>query len=109
MDAPRRYRITVTPVEPDGLPCFHRCSLEFDHTNAEDLMRRVEAATTLHTLAGDEATALVIGLSLLGSLSVHGTPESRRLLAPLSSALRTQSEQTWKSGRTQLLDPTVPR
>jgi hypothetical protein len=109
MDAPRRYRITVTPIEPDGLPCFHRCSLEFDHTNAEDLMRRVEAATRLHTLTGDEATALVVGLSLLGSLSAHGTPASRRLVAPLSSALRAQSEQAWKGGRSPMVDPAVPR
>ncbi|MET0290101.1 MAG: DUF3861 family protein [Pseudoxanthomonas sp.] len=94
-NASRRYRITVTPVESDGLPCFHRCSLEFDHTSAHDLMRRVESTTTRHALPGNESTSVVVGLSLLELLLERGSPETRQLLTPLAAGLRQQLETTW--------------
>jgi len=99
METPRRYRITVTPLEPDGLPCYDRCSLEFDHSQAGDLMRRVEAASSGRVLAGDEATALVLGLSLLEALALHGSATTQALLAPLSAALEQQAERTWNRTR----------
>ena len=44
---PHRYRITVTPVERDGLPCRGRCSIEFDQACGEDWMRVVEGTQTM--------------------------------------------------------------
>ena len=38
-----RYRITVTPIEADGLPCLRRCAIEFEHRDRIDWMRLLES------------------------------------------------------------------
>lgn len=39
-----RYRISVTPIEKDGLQCTGRCTIELEHRASRDLMRLLEAA-----------------------------------------------------------------
>mgnify|MGYP003583216012 FL=1 len=67
--SPHRYRVTVTPVERDGLPCRGRCSIEFDQACGEDWMRLLEGSQRLPGFSGDERTALVVGLRLLDGLA----------------------------------------
>lgn len=33
-----RYRISVTPIEKDGLQCTGRCTIELEHRASRDLM-----------------------------------------------------------------------
>ncbi|WP_372014701.1 DUF3861 family protein [Pseudoxanthomonas sp. 10H] len=90
--SPHRYRVTVTPVERDGLPCRGRCSIEFDQACGEDWMRLVEGTQRLPGFSGDERTALVVGLRLLDGLA--GRPRSNAedpladLRAPLAALLQ---------------------
>ena len=70
MNAPQhRYRITVTPVEADGLPCGGRCAIEFEHRDRADWMRLLESIQRLPGLSGDERSALTVALRLLDTLS----------------------------------------
>lgn len=81
-----RYRITVTPIESDGLPCSGRCSIEFEHRDADDWMRLLESVQRQRGLDGDERAALTIGLRLLLSLGQrHGDD---RLFATLGTQLQ---------------------
>ena len=64
-----RYRITVTPVEKDGLPCTGRCSIEFEQASDQDWMRLVERTQRLPGLSGDERTALAVALRMLDGLA----------------------------------------
>jgi hypothetical protein len=91
--SPQRYRVTVTPIERDGLPCRGRCSIEFDQACSEDWMRMVEGTQRLHGFSGDERTALVIGLRLLDGLARRARGETgddllADLRAPLASLLQ---------------------
>lgn len=92
MPAPlHRYRVTVTPVENGGLPCFGRCAIEFEQSSRTDWMRLVEDAQRLPGLTGDERTALVIAARLLdGIIQRHAdladTP-LEELRAPLATLL----------------------
>ena len=83
---PHRYRITITPIEDDGLPCSGRCTLEFERRCAEDWTRRLESVQRLRGFDGDERVALVIGLQLLEGLLQRGHADDG-LLAPLAPAL----------------------
>lgn len=89
---PHRYRVTVTPVERDGLPCRGRCSIEFDQACGEDWMRMLENSQRLPGFSGDERTALVVGLRLLDSLAreprQRGEDPLASLRAPLDALLR---------------------
>lgn len=89
---PHRYRVTVTPVERDGLPCRGRCSIEFDQACGEDWMRMLENSQRLQGFSGDERTALVVGLRLLDSLAreprQRGEDPLAGLRAPLDALLR---------------------
>ena len=89
---PHRYRVTVTPVERDGLPCPGRCSIEFDQACGEDWMRMLENSQRLPGFSGDERTALVVGLRLLDSLAreprQRGGDPLAGLRAPLDALLR---------------------
>lgn len=67
--SPRRYRITVTPVEAGGLPCAGRCAIEFEQPCADDWMRVVESNQRIPGLSADERTALVIGARLLDGIA----------------------------------------
>lgn len=82
MPSSHRYRITITPIEKDGLPCSGRCSIEFEHRDAADWMRQLESVQRQRGLDGDERTALAIGLRLLDSLSAHHNEEPFRSLQP---------------------------
>lgn len=70
MSAPlHRYRVTVTPIEADGLPCQGRCAIEFEHRDRADWMRLLESIQRQAGLSGDERSALTVALRLLDSLS----------------------------------------
>lgn len=78
--SPHRYRITITPIEPDGLPCSGRCTIEFEHRDDADWMRQLEALQRQRGLDGDERAALAIGLRLLDGLSQRQNGDAFRQL-----------------------------
>ena len=80
---PHRYRITVTPVEDDGLPCNGRCTIEFEHACHDDWMRILEAIQRQRGLSGDERAALVVGTKLLSGLMLDHRKDTDDLFAPL--------------------------
>lgn len=83
-----RYRITITPIEDDGLPCSGRCTLEFERRCPENWTRRLESVQRLRGFDGDERVALVTGLQLLeGLLQREREAGGAELLAPLAPAL----------------------
>ncbi|KAF1688185.1 DUF3861 domain-containing protein [Pseudoxanthomonas broegbernensis] len=86
-----RYRITVTPVESGGLPCFGRCAIEFEQTSRQDWMRLVEDTQRLPGLSGDERTALAIAARLLDGIARRhpdlADDPLRELRAPLAALL----------------------
>ena len=79
----RRYRITVTPVEDDGLPCQGRCAIEFEHTCHDDWMRILEAMQRQRGFSGDERAALTVGTKLLSGLMLDHRKDADDLFAPL--------------------------
>ena len=89
---PHRYRVTVTPVANDGLPCSGRCSIEFDQACGEDWMRLIEGSQRLPGFSGDERTALVVGARLLDGLARRpreiADDPLRGLRAPLADLLQ---------------------
>ncbi|WP_369916086.1 DUF3861 family protein [Xanthomonas sp. NCPPB 3005] len=87
MTASQRYRITVTPIEADGLQCQGRCTIEFEARCRQDWMRLLEAAQRHPGLHGDERAALTVGTQLLRGLSERSGSEAQALLAPLRPAL----------------------
>lgn len=80
---PHRYRITVTPIEDDGLQCNGRCTIEFEHACHDDWMRILEAIQRQRGLSGDERAALVVGTKLLSGLMLDGREDTDDLFAPL--------------------------
>lgn len=84
----QRYRITVTPVETDGLPCRDRCTLEFEHACHDDWTRILEKVQRLRGYSGDERAALVIGTKLLSGLMLAHRKDEDDLFAPLQPAMR---------------------
>lgn len=60
-----RYRVTVTPIEKDGLPCSGRCTIELEHRARQDWMRLLEAAPRRAGLSGDERAAVLIAGQIL--------------------------------------------
>jgi len=89
--SPHRYRVTVTPVQRDGLPCSGRCSIEFDQACGEDWMRLIEGSQRLPGFSGDERIALVVGARLLDALARRphdtATDPLRDLRVPLAALL----------------------
>lgn len=65
----QRYRITVTPLESDGLPCNGRCTIEFEQRSGEDWMRRLEALQAQRRFSGDDCAALTVATLLLKELA----------------------------------------
>ena len=82
-----RYRITVTPVESDGLPCLSRCTLEFEHGCHDDWTRILENVQRLRGLSGDERVALVVGTKLLSGLMLEHRKDQDDLFAPLRDGM----------------------
>lgn len=63
-----RYRITVTPIEKDGMQCSGRCTLEFDQRSPENWMRLLESAQQNRALSADQHAALLVVRQLLEGL-----------------------------------------
>ena len=83
MNTPQhRYRITVTPIEADGLPCQRRCAIEFEHRDRTDWMRMLESIQRRLGLSGDERAALAVALRLLDTLSHREGDELFAALRP---------------------------
>ncbi|RZA36107.1 MAG: DUF3861 family protein [Lysobacteraceae bacterium] len=78
-----RYRISVTPVESDGLQCHGRCAIEFEHSCHDDWMRILEAMQQQRGLTGDERAALTVGTKLLSGLMLDHRKDADDLFAPL--------------------------
>lgn len=78
-----RYRITVTPVESNGLQCQGRCTIEFEHSCHDDWMRILEAMQQQRGLTGDERAALTVGTKLLSGLMLDHRKDAQDLFAPL--------------------------
>ncbi|MBN6149473.1 DUF3861 family protein [Xanthomonas sp. AmX2] len=83
----QRYRITVTPIEADGLQCRGRCTIEFEARCQSDWMRLLEAAQRQPGLSGDERAALTVGTQLLQGLAQRSEGDAQALLAPLRPTL----------------------
>ncbi|MDR6839998.1 DUF3861 domain-containing protein [Pseudoxanthomonas sacheonensis] len=77
-----RYRITVTPVESDGLQCLGRCTIEFEHSCHDDWMRILEAQQQ-RGFSGDERAALIVGTKLLSGLMLEHRKDANDVFAPL--------------------------
>jgi hypothetical protein len=77
--ASHRYRITVTPIEADGLQCNSRCTIEFEHACHDDWMRILEAIQRQRGLTGDERAALVVGTKLLSGLMLDHRKDTEDL------------------------------
>ena len=54
-----RYRLTVTPIEKDGMHCSGRCTIEVEHRARQDWMRLLENAPRLAGFSGDERAAVL--------------------------------------------------
>ena len=65
----QRYRITVTPIEKDGLQCSGRCTIELEHRAQQDWMRLLEIARRQTGLSGDERAAAIVATQLLHDLA----------------------------------------
>lgn len=78
-----RYRITVTPVESDGLQCQGRCTIEFEHACHDDWMRILESMQRQRGFSGDERAALTVGTKLLSDLMLAHRKDADDLFAPL--------------------------
>lgn len=60
-----RYRLTVTPIEKDGMHCSGRCTIEVEHRARQDWMRLLENAPRLAGFSGDERAAVLIAGEIL--------------------------------------------
>ena len=78
-----RYRITVTPVEDNGLQCQGRCTIEFEHSCHDDWMRILEAMQRQRGFSGDERAALTVGTKLLSGLMLQHRKDEDDLFAAL--------------------------
>ena len=84
-----RYRITVTPVESDGMQCQGRCTIEFEHTCHDDWMRILESMQRQRGFSGDERAALTVGTKLLSGLMLAHRKDADDLFAPLRPHMDT--------------------
>ena len=86
-----RYRLTVAPIEKDGLPCSGRCTIELEHRARQDWMRLLEGAPRLAGFSGDERAAVLIASQILRDvLHRHADEAGHPLVAhqhALSAAL----------------------
>lgn len=85
-DASHRYRLTVTPIEKDGLPCQGRCTLEFEHADHDNWTRILENVQRVRGLSGDERVALIVGTRLLGGLMLAHRKDEDDFFAALRPA-----------------------
>lgn len=64
-----RYRITVTPIEADGLQCSGRCTIEFEQRSSRNWMRELEGAQRQRRLSCNEDAGVVVATGLLETLA----------------------------------------
>ncbi|HDS0921967.1 TPA: DUF3861 family protein [Stenotrophomonas maltophilia] len=83
----QRYRITVTPIEKDGLQCSGRCTIELEHRAQQDWMRLLEAARRPAGLSGDERAAAIVATQLLQDLAQRHADEPTHPLTALQPKL----------------------
>ncbi len=83
----QRYRITVTPIEKDGLQCSGRCTIELEHRAQQDWMRLLEAARRQSGLSGDERAAAVVATQLLLDLARRHAQDPEHPLTALQPQL----------------------
>ncbi len=84
-----RYRVTVTPIEKDGLPCSGRCTIEIEHRAQRDWMRLLEAAPRLAGFSGDERAAVLIASQILHDVVQRHADEADHPLAAHAEPLHT--------------------
>lgn len=82
-NATHRYRITVTPIENNGLQCQGRCTIEFEHSCHDDWVGILEAMQRQRGFTGDERAALIVGTKLLSGLMLDHRKDADDLFAPL--------------------------
>ncbi|WP_411850203.1 DUF3861 family protein [Stenotrophomonas sp. LGBM10] len=83
----QRYRITVTPIEKDGLQCSGRCTIELEHRAQRDWMRLLEVAKRHTGLSGDERAAAIVATQLLRDLAQRHAAEPTHALTVLQPQL----------------------
>lgn len=83
----QRYRITVTPIEKDGLQCSGRCTIELEHRAQQDWMRLLEVARRQTGLSGDERAAAIVATQLLHDLAHRHADEPSHPLTRLQPQL----------------------
>ncbi|MGB3392336.1 MAG: DUF3861 family protein [Stenotrophomonas sp.] len=74
-----RYRITVTPIEADGLPCDGRCTIEFEQRSPRNWMRELEG--TQRQLSCNEAASAMVAAGLLETLAASAGNDAHLLAA----------------------------
>ncbi|MCW4472208.1 DUF3861 domain-containing protein [Xanthomonas sp. H13-6] len=93
-----RYRITVTPIEKDGLQCSGRCTIEFEQRSPQDWMRLLEAAQRQRSLSADEHAALLVASQLLDGLARSHAQQPDHPLAVLKPQIDRVTGQLQPSG-----------
>lgn len=83
----QRYRITVTPIEPDGRPCSGRCTIEFEQRTGDNWMHTLEALQRQRDLSGDACAAFTVATGLLKSLALRAGDEHQGMIAALQPQL----------------------
>lgn len=76
-----RYRITVTPIEADGLQCSGRCTIEFEQRSPRNWMHELEDAQRQRRLSCNEAAGAVVATGLLEALAVAARDDAHPLAA----------------------------
>lgn len=84
-----RYRLTVTPIEKDGLQCSGRCTIEMEHRAQQDWMRLLENAPRRAGFSGDERAAVLIAGQILRDVLQRHADEPDHALLPHATALAT--------------------
>ncbi|MCC4599432.1 DUF3861 domain-containing protein [Xanthomonas melonis] len=89
----KRYRITVTPIEPDGRPCADRCAIEFEQRSRADWMCLLEDLHRRRDLSSDECAALTVGAQLLEDLAARPRARPSNALDALRPKLQALLER----------------
>ncbi|WMJ68174.1 DUF3861 family protein [Stenotrophomonas sp. 24(2023)] len=82
-----RYRVSVTPIEKDGLQCTGRCTIELEHRASRDLMRLLEAAPRTPGLSGDERATLVVATQLVRDIVQRHADTDGHALATIAGTV----------------------
>lgn len=94
-----RYRITVTPVEADGLPSSGRCTIEFEQRSPQNWMHQLEHAQSQRRLSCNDVTSVVVATGLLENLAASARTDGRLdLLQPELDGLLAKLAQLHPAG-----------